>query len=127
MLSSSASRTLAVERAAESRARIPSSSVTPPPEAAIPSLSVRAATLSSCSRASLAMPSMRVCRSRCAAIAALSSSRRSEEHTSELQSLMRISYAVSCLKKKKHLKDSYQTTNTTHYTKINISEQLAYH
>src|SRR3546814_5746489 len=31
---------------------------------------------------------------------------RSEEHTSELQSLMRISYAVFCLKKKKH------TTNT---------------
>src|SRR3546814_2286290 len=31
---------------------------------------------------------------------------RSEEHTSELQSLMRISYAVFCLKKKKH-----QTTN----------------
>src|SRR3546814_1265901 len=27
---------------------------------------------------------------------------RSEEHTSELQSLMRISYAVSCLKKKNH-------------------------
>src|SRR3546814_4769426 len=27
---------------------------------------------------------------------------RSEEHTSELQSLMRLSYAVSCLKKKKH-------------------------
>src|SRR3546814_5819141 len=27
---------------------------------------------------------------------------RSEEHTSELQSLMRISYAVSCLKKKKN-------------------------
>src|SRR3546814_7279247 len=33
---------------------------------------------------------------------------RSEEHTSELQSLMRISYAVFCLKKKKH------TTETTH-------------
>src|SRR3546814_5431626 len=32
--------------------------------------------------------------------------RRSEEHTSELQSLMRISYAVFCLKKKK----SYDTT-----------------
>src|SRR3546814_3555818 len=32
---------------------------------------------------------------------------RSEEHTSELQSLMRISYAVFCLKKKKK-----QTTNT---------------
>src|SRR3546814_5197748 len=30
--------------------------------------------------------------------------RRSEEHTSELQSLMRISYAVFCLKKKKEQK-----------------------
>src|SRR3546814_8683952 len=30
-----------------------------------------------------------------------SGARRSEEHTSELQSLMRISYAVFCLKKKK--------------------------
>src|SRR3546814_5013005 len=29
---------------------------------------------------------------------------RSEEHTSELQALMRISYAVFCLKKKKHTK-----------------------
>src|SRR3546814_7052967 len=29
---------------------------------------------------------------------------RSEEHTSELQSLMRISYAVFCLKKKKTMK-----------------------
>src|SRR3546814_7911202 len=29
---------------------------------------------------------------------------RSEEHTSELQSLMRISYAVFCLKKKKHVR-----------------------
>src|SRR3546814_2968108 len=32
---------------------------------------------------------------------------RSEEHTSELQSLMRISYAVVCLKKKKHRNTSY--------------------
>src|SRR3546814_9609170 len=31
------------------------------------------------------------------------SSKRSEEHTSELQSLMRISYAVLCLKKKKKI------------------------
>src|SRR3546814_6045466 len=31
---------------------------------------------------------------------------RSEEHTSELQSLMRISYAVFCLKKKKHTNKS---------------------
>src|SRR3546814_2675323 len=32
---------------------------------------------------------------------------RSEEHTSELQSLMRISYAVFCLKKKKILCDAH--------------------
>src|SRR3546814_3610127 len=37
---------------------------------------------------------------------------RSEEHTSELQSLMRISYAVFCLKKKKQkIKNRYVTTN----------------
>src|SRR3546814_5316085 len=35
-----------------------------------------------------------------------SDSNRSEEHTSELQSLMRISYAVFCLKKKKTQKDN---------------------
>src|SRR3546814_9672174 len=34
--------------------------------------------------------------------------RRSEEHTSELQSLMRISYAVFCLKKKKEKNKSHQ-------------------
>src|SRR3546814_1047779 len=40
------------------------------------------------------------------------SERRSEEHTSELQSLMRISYAVFCLKKKKK--------NTTQANKKNL-------
>src|SRR3546814_4000485 len=35
--------------------------------------------------------------------------KRSEEHTSELQSLMRISYAVFCLKKKKY---TYPLTNS---------------
>src|SRR3546814_6353935 len=40
---------------------------------------------------------------------------RSEEHTSELQSLMRISYAVFCLKKKK-------ITNTIKYTNTNMTE-----
>src|SRR3546814_6085194 len=30
---------------------------------------------------------------------------RSEEHTSELQSLMRIAYAVFCLQKKKHINE----------------------
>src|SRR3546814_4221132 len=38
-------------------------------------------------------------------------STRSEEHTSELQSLMRISYAVFCLKKKKLRKYNKQTIN----------------
>src|SRR3546814_9514454 len=36
---------------------------------------------------------------------------RSEEHTSELQSLMRISYAVFCLKKKKNNTDIEQPTH----------------
>src|SRR3546814_6756978 len=35
--------------------------------------------------------------------------RRSEEHTSELQSLMRISYAVFCLKKKKQTQYQHHT------------------
>src|SRR3546814_10408380 len=40
---------------------------------------------------------------------------RSEEHTSELQSLMRISYAVFCLKKKKTNKNKItQQTNIAH-------------
>src|SRR3546814_2303070 len=45
-------------------------------------------------------------------------SRRSEEHTSELQSLMRISYAVFCLKKKKNAQTDnmykYNTHNNTY-------------
>src|SRR3546814_8670423 len=44
-------------------------------------------------------------------IVSVSTSRaRSEEHTSELQSLMRISYAVFCLKKKKTKTTSTLTT-----------------
>src|SRR3546814_9840196 len=47
-------------------------------------------------------------------------SRRSEEHTSELQSLMRISYAVFCLKKKKtkqnNNKSSQRRTTIQHQT-----------
>src|SRR3546814_7027326 len=38
---------------------------------------------------------------------------RSEEHTSELQSLMRISYAVFCLKKKTNKKTATYKTTTT--------------
>src|SRR3546814_6598517 len=46
---------------------------------------------------------------------------RSEEHTSELQSLMRISYAVFCLKKKKtQLQDAhYETSLLTQNNKDN--------
>src|SRR3546814_6286546 len=38
---------------------------------------------------------------------------RSEEHTSELQSLMRISYAVFCLKKKNKQKNNTKTHDAT--------------
>src|SRR3546814_6654298 len=53
---------------------------------------------------------------------------RSEEHTSELQSLMRISYAVFCLKKKKKTKNQNQAIKqhniyrTQQNTKQNIHE-----
>src|SRR3546814_10762100 len=40
---------------------------------------------------------------------------RSEEHTSELQSLMRISYAVFCLKKKKNNEKITETQETSEY------------
>src|SRR3546814_3305301 len=40
---------------------------------------------------------------------------RSEEHTSELQSLMRISYAVFCLKKKKNTKNTHLTYHNSRY------------
>src|SRR3546814_1522697 len=57
---------------------------------------------------------------------------RSEEHTSEPQSLMRISYAVFCLKKKKKntkenvkiLKTTQIKSNSEASTKINIKYNL---
>src|SRR3546814_7257671 len=53
--------------------------------------------------------------------------RRSEEHTSELQSLMRISYAVFCLKKKKQHKTKIQHKHTTnkhiHYLQQNLTNK----
>src|SRR3546814_5542244 len=45
-------------------------------------------------------------------------SARSEEHTSELQSLMRISYAVFCLKKKKNNKNTKHSSQHIKHTKI---------
>src|SRR3546814_7853832 len=46
---------------------------------------------------------------------------RSEEHTSELQSLMRISYAVFCLKKKKKIK------RKTNIIRRSIRQEKGYH
>src|SRR3546814_16073531 len=48
-------------------------------------------------------PTMKIGRAACASSVS-NRAMRSEEHTSELQSLMRISYAVFCLKKKKKKK-----------------------
>src|SRR3546814_8426493 len=39
---------------------------------------------------------------------------RSEEHTSELQSLMRISYAAFCLKKQKYTQTAHTLTTTSY-------------
>src|SRR3546814_4816014 len=69
-------------------------------------------------------------RSRASAMSPNSASRRmirSEEHTSELQSLMRISYAVFCLKKKN---EHYAKQTTIDYdesrTKTTIAQYLLY-
>src|SRR3546814_3437633 len=48
------------------------------------------------------------------AICARNAGSRSEEHTSELQSLMRISYAVFCLKKKKKTNATYNILTVRH-------------
>src|SRR3546814_10588105 len=61
----------------------------------------------------------RAAHSSCASAAAA----RSEEHTSELQSLMRISYAVFCLKKKNH--DTY-THQRTHEKSTEITCNTMY-
>src|SRR3546814_1537900 len=54
---------------------------------------------------------------------------RSEEHTSELQSLMRISYAVFCLKKKtnQHSKHQPQITSTDQSVVYNITQHNSIH
>src|SRR3546814_1294857 len=49
---------------------------------------------------------------------------RSEEHTSELQSLMRISYAVFCLKKKKQKQSYTPLSHTIHQHKTHSSSSL---
>src|SRR3546814_9042185 len=52
---------------------------------------------------------------------------RSEEHTSELQSLMRISYAVFCLKKKKNQKPVRTTHTHTNKVKSKLTRYLHYY
>src|SRR3546814_9446727 len=53
---------------------------------------------------------------------------RSEEHTSELQSLMRISYAVFCLKKKKiQNQQEYKVIHISIQNNIWINANSAYH
>src|SRR3546814_5499977 len=51
---------------------------------------------------------------------------RSEEHTSELQSLMRISYAVFCLKKNKYKLNFIHTQITNHHSIKYIKEMNTY-
>src|SRR3546814_1200110 len=51
---------------------------------------------------------------------------RSEEHTSELQSLMRISYAVFCLQKKKHTNNNIYPAKqqySTNATEIKLADE----
>src|SRR3546814_7879752 len=53
---------------------------------------------------------------------------RSEEHTSELQSLMRISYAVFCLKKKTHHKHIQGKGDEKQHTELkNINRTQQHH
>src|SRR3546814_2374095 len=54
---------------------------------------------------------------------------RSEEHTSELQSLMRISYAVFCLKKKNiiYILTSYIRQYTEHHLTLKLIHELIPH
>src|SRR3546814_10905153 len=50
---------------------------------------------------------------------------RSEEHTSELQSLMRTSYAVFCLKKKQKLTNTKYTNNVFIYQQNHYTPSLS--
>src|SRR3546814_10618111 len=61
-----------------------------------------------------------LCATTSPAIRSLRSWKRSEEHTSELQSLMRISYAVFCLKKK-------NKTQTKHHILQSITHKQMTH
>src|SRR3546814_5885034 len=66
----------------------------------------------------------RVCTARYSRMRSLTFSSRSEEHTSELQSLMRISYADFCLKKKTQTQGQTTRVNGESTTR-NASEKVA--
>src|SRR3546814_3224021 len=88
------------------------------PSAAVPlALRVNA----TCSIPSCPMKTISECSAFCSAVKTRQAdtiASRSEEHTSELQSLMRISYAVFCLKKKKQKKANHYTLAYNQQTKI---------
>src|SRR3546814_4534884 len=79
----------------DGRGRHPRRRLCPDPEGRSPRASSRTVPAAA---ASISVCATGACRASATGVAR---SRRSEEHTSELQSLMRISYAVFCLKKKK--------------------------
>src|SRR3546814_5546812 len=58
-----------------------------------------------------------------AAVGDLRAIQRSEEHTSELQSLMRISYAVFCLKKKNTIHTHPESSPTQIHQRVQLLEQ----
>src|SRR3546814_8736112 len=76
----------------------------------------RSSKLSMCAR----LPVAGSCPSRATISERISDTNRSEEHTSELQSLMRISYAVFCLKKKK----THSTNIIQHKTTKLLTQNL---
>src|SRR3546814_1726723 len=73
-----------------------------------------------------ALLGQRVCRAPSRRRAGKPNRVRSEEHTSELQSLMRISYAVVCLKKKRtyQLRCSHTPYNKAHTDQPHITRTL---
>src|SRR3546814_4587553 len=71
------------------------------------------------------VPSRTICVTARHPFGVMSSAGRSEEHTSELQSLMRISYAVFCLKKKTKQVIIKQTTDRyKHYAVHNTNTAI---
>src|SRR3546814_2146213 len=88
----------------------PNSSPVPPCASCALAVESRASASACCARA----PANCVLRPASSSWVTLLSALRSEEHTSELQSLMRNSYAVFCLKKKKVIHSTHQSAHLPH-------------